>query len=206
MVFTLSIWDGIMTPVEAYMLASIAAFYLLFLIFAHRLFEDGEENKEETPFKFMGFLGTIAMYSILIWGSVEMIKIVLGSTFGMAQIGVASVGAVLLALTSYVSSFPELGMTYVMARKGNVKDILGMLFGSNVIDLGFSGLRPIVQNTEMAIFTTGTPGLLQWYIAALPATAVIISLIVWKGKLKYWMAIPGGCFYLAYILGGWIYL
>ena len=113
----------------------------------------------------------------------------------------------LLAFTSYVSSFPEFMLTYRYAIANKRTALLGMLFGSNVIDLGFSGFRSIWLNENVIIETGGlVPGLLPAYILALPLIAILSAVFIAMGKVKYSVAYPAMVFYVIYIGSGLILL
>jgi len=125
----------------------------------------------------------------------------------MAAVGIISVGGVLIGITSYVSSFPELMLSIQYTRYNRGDEMLAMLFGSNIIDLAFAGYRAIHTRRPMAVYTTGAvPGLLKWYILALPVTALALLIGIWTGKLKWKHAYILVAFNLIYIVSGMILL
>lgn len=146
-------------------------------------------------------------YVALVFGLWIIVKECLGATFSIALLGWVSVGGVLLALTSYVSSFPEFMLTYryVVAEKKSA--ILGMLFGSNVIDLAFAGFRSMRLHEDMEVYTTGTlQQLFPAYLWALPAVALLILIGLTTKTFKYGHAKYLVAFYLFYIISGFIVL
>ena len=153
------------------------------------------------------FTGNSFLYAFLVFGLVIFVRECLDATFTLAEVGPVSVGGVLLAFTSYVSSFPEFMMTYRFAISDKKDAMLAMLFGSNVIDLAFAGLRPIVQGGDMKVYTTGMfPQLLPLYIWALPVLAAASLIALWARRIKYGHAYPLVVFYLIYIISGLILL
>ncbi|MBU1741368.1 MAG: hypothetical protein KKC37_07460, partial [Proteobacteria bacterium] len=121
--------------------------------------------------------------------------------------GVASVGGILLMFTSYVSSFPEFMMTYRYAVANKKSALLGMLFGSNVIDLAFAGFRPIWLHESMDVFTTGrVQELFIYYLWCLPVIAVLVLFGLLSRTFKYKHAYPLVAFYLIYIISGFYLL
>lgn len=102
--------------------------------------------------------------------------------------------------TSYVSGFPEFMMTYRYAVKNNKSALLGMLFGSNVIDLAFSGFRAIRLGEPMEIYTTGRMQFLfPVYLWCLPILAAVAFLALSKGWFKYKHAYPLVVLYIIYV-------
>jgi len=131
----------------------------------------------------------------------------MGATFSMATVGIVSVGGILIMFTSYVSSFPEFMMTYRYAVANKKSALLGMLFGSNVIDLAFAGYRAIHLGEPMEVYTTGwMQHLFPLYLWCLPALALFALLALSKGWLKYKHAYPLVVFYLIYIVSGFVLL
>ncbi len=109
--------------------------------------------------------------------------------------------------TSYVSSFPEFMLTYRYAVAVKKSALLGMLFGSNVIDLAFAGFRSIWLNETMIVCTTGRfPQLLPVYIWSLPVIAILALIGLSTGTLRYKHAYPLVLFYLLYVVSGFILL
>ena len=173
--------------------------------------EEEDEDGKPLPTTFVGwikdFVGHGFLYAFLVFGLVVFVRECLGATFSMAQVGFVSVGGILLAFTSYVSSFPEFMMTYRFAISNKKDALLAMLFGSNVIDLAFAGFRPIWQGGSMKVYTTGMfPQLLPIYIWTLPVLATASLIALWTKKIKYGHAYPLVVFYLIYIISGLIML
>jgi len=153
------------------------------------------------------FLGHGFLYAFLVFGLIVFVRECLGATFSMAAVGIVSVGGILLAFTSYVSSFPEFMMTYRFAISNKKNALLAMLFGSNVIDLAFAGFRAIWRGEKMSVYTTGWfPQLLPLYLWALPVLAVVALIALWTKKIRYGHAFPLVVFYLLYIISGLILL
>ncbi len=174
--------------------------------------EDDEDEDEKPMPETVGawikdFIGQGFLYAFLVFGLIVFVRECLGATFSMATIGWVSVGGILLAFTSYVSSFPEFMMTYRFAISNKKDALLAMLFGSNVIDLAFAGFRPIWQGGTMRVYTTGMyPQLLPLYIWTLPVLATVSLIALWTKKIKYGHAYPLVVFYLIYIISGLIML
>ncbi|MDM8518065.1 hypothetical protein QUF76_17855 [Desulfobacterales bacterium HSG16] len=142
-------------------------------------------------------------YAFLVFALIIFVRESMGATFNMASTGLISVGGILIMFTSYVSSFPEFMMAfrYTMADKQNA--LLGMLFGSNVIDLAFAGFRAIWLHEPMSVYTTGPyPNLLPYYIWTLPAIAALLLLGFSTRTIKWKYAYPMVVFYLVYIISG----
>jgi Ca2+/Na+ antiporter len=117
------------------------------------------------------------------------------------------VGGILIIFTSYVSSFPEFMMTYRYAVADKKSALLGMLFGSNVIDLAFAGFRAIRLGEPMEVYTTGSFQVsFPFYLWCLPALALLALLALAKRWFKYWHAYPLVVFYIIYIVSGAILL
>ena len=174
---------------------------------------DGEDDEDDTPLPttiggwIKDFLGHGFLYAFLVFGLVVFVRECLGATFTMATIGLVSVGGILLAFTSYVSSFPEFMMTYRFAVSNKKDALLAMLFGSNVIDLAFAGFRPIWRGDVMSVYTTGRyPELLPVYLWVLPVLAIVSLVALWTKKIRYGHAYPLVVFYLIYIISGLILL
>jgi len=175
--------------------------------------EDGGEDEDDTPIPttFSGWLrdlvGNGFVYAFLVFALVIFVRQCLGATFNMATVGIASLGGVLIMFTSYVSSFPEFMMTYRYAKAVKKGALLGMLFGSNVIDLAFAGFRAIWLHEPMNVYTTGRlPTLLPVFIWCLPVLALISLVGLWTGKVKFKHAYPLMVFYVAYIVSGFVLL
>lgn len=147
------------------------------------------------------------MYAALVFGLVIFVRECVSATFNLSMIGVASVGGILIMFTSYVSSFPEFMMSYRYVMADKKSELLGMLFGSNVIDLAFAGFRSIWLQENMKVYTTGTyPGLLPFYIWLLPAIAFMLLIGLKTQAFKWKHAYPLVAFYLCYIVSGFILL
>ena len=176
--------------------------------------EDDEEEEEDeapiptTPVAWVrDFFSNGFIYAFLVFGLIVFVRECIGATFNMATVGIVSVGGVLIMFTSYVSSFPEFMMTYRYAVKNSKNALLGMLFGSNVIDLAFAGFRAIKTGEPMDVYTTGRMQFLfPVYLWCLPALAVIALVALSKGKFKYKHAYPLVVLYLLYIISGFILL
>lgn len=175
--------------------------------------EDDDEEEEECPIPTspLPWLRDLAsngfIYAFLVFGMIVFVRECLGSTFSMATVGIVSVGGILIMFTSYVSSFPEFMMTYRFAVANKKSALLGMLFGSNVIDLAFAGFRAIKLGEPMEIYTTGRMQFLfPLYLWCLPGLAVVAIFALSKGWFKYWHAYPLVVAYLVYIISGFILL
>ena len=175
--------------------------------------EEEEEEEEEAPIPkkplpwLRDLLANGFIYAFLVYALVIFVRECLGATFNMATVGIVSVGGVLIMFTSYVSSFPEFMMTYRYAAANKKNALLGMLFGSNVIDLAFAGFRAIKLGKPMDIYTTGPmQHLFPLYLWCLPLLAVITLIALSKGWFKYKHAYPLVVLYLIYIVSGFILL
>lgn len=226
--FSIFITDGILTYQEAWILMIIGILFIIsqFIIpgYLHRveqkqiekgLFEPPEEDEDEDDyccpetFKhwLKDFMGHGFIYAFLVFALIVFVREALAATFNMAMIGVFSVGGILIMFTSYVSSFPEFMMTYRYAISNKKDALLGMLFGSNVIDLAFAGFRAIYRKEAMEVYTTGRMNqLLPGYIWALPVIAILALIGLKTGSIKYKHAYPLVVFYIFYIVSGWILL
>lgn len=199
----LYIGDGYLTVYESAVLALIGLLYIVVIFSTSKNPTNVSEKKTVTEWSFditkNGFV-----YAFLIFALIIFVKECLKSTFAISSLGIVSVGGVLLALTSYVSSFPEFMLTFRYAIKNKKNEMLGMLFGSNVIDLAFAGFRPLWLGEPMKVYTTGrAPYLLLGYLWCIP---VISYLILWgiyrKGGVKYKAVYPMLVFYVIYIISG----
>jgi len=147
------------------------------------------------------------IYIALVFGLIIFVRECMSATFNLATIGVASVGGILIMFTSYVSSFPEFMLSYRYVIADKKSELLGMLFGSNVIDLAFAGFRSIWLREDMAVYTTGRyPGLLPIYIWLLPTIAICLLIALKTQTFKWKHAYPLVAFYLCYIISGFILL
>jgi len=216
--FYWAILDGVITIVEAWVLAGMAIWYVttqVFLPYMMKAIEEdeGEEEEEEEPLPttahayFKELFTNGFAYAFLVFALIIFVRECMGATFNIATLGIVSVGGVLLALTSYVSSFPEFMMTFRYAIANKKSALLGMLFGSNVIDLGFAGFRALWLGEDMRIYTTGAmPELLQYYILALPVLAILSLVFISIGAVRYKIAYPMMWFYGVYIVSGFVLL
>lgn len=217
------IMDGVFSPIEGEVMMYIGVIYVVlqFAMPAVRRYvgecgiseDEGDDDYDEEPLPttFKGYVSDLFTngfaYAFLVFLLVVLVRECLGATFSIATLGIVSVGGVLLAFTSYVSSFPEFMLTYRYAIANKRTALLGMLFGSNVIDLAFSGFRSVWLQENVAIYTTGAmPGLLPLYIGALPLIAVVSLFAISMGKVKYKVAYPAMVFYALYIGSGLIIL
>jgi Ca2+/Na+ antiporter len=229
---SLFIMDSLITETEAWVLMTIGMMFIVSQFFIPGILnrlngstvqvnhaesgdgsgdEEDEEDEAPIPTSVAGWLRDLAsngcIYLFLVFAMVIFVRQCLGATFNMATIGIVSVGGVLIMFTSYVSSFPEFMMTYRYAKAVKKGALLGMLFGSNVIDLSFAGFRAMWLHEPMAVYTTGRfPWLLPVYVWALPTVAVISLIGLWAGKVKFKHAYPLMVLYLVYIVSGFVLL
>ena len=153
------------------------------------------------------FFFSCAVYAFLVYALIIFVRECLGATFNMAIASPLSVGGILIMFTSYVSSFPEFMMSYRYVIADKKSELLGMLFGSNVIDLAFAGFRSIWLKESMEVYTTGLlPGLLPVYIWLLPIIAILILVSLTTKNFKWKHAYPLVVFYLVYIISGFVLL
>ena len=168
-----------------------------------------EEEEEEPPLpdtvgKYLGQLSSNGfIYAFCVFGLWVFVRECLHATFLMASVGIVSIAGVLIMFTSYVSSFPEFMMTYRYAANGKKDAMLGMLFGSNVIDLAFAGFRCIWTGEPMKVVAGR---LLPVYFWLLPITAYVIYKAISQGKMKYKHAYPLMVGYIVYIVSGFVLL
>lgn len=206
--------DGILTVHESSTLAGIAVLFIFCQLLTGILIGKDEDNKEEIPDLFKHpllwateFFKSGFVYAFLVFALIVFVKEAMGATFTLATLGITSLGGVLLLLTSYVSSFPEFMLAFRYVQNDKKHALLGMLFGSNVIDLGFAGFRSIWLQEPMKIYTTGImPGLLKYYIMALPLVAILILIGLMSKTFKWKHAYPLVVFYVMYIVSGFILL
>lgn len=211
--FSFFVRDSIITYTEGWFMMGIGIVFILsqFIIpnFVKSNKEDVDEAEDDVEKSnwFKEFFTNSFKYMFLIFGLVLFVQAAMTATFNMALASIFSVGGILLMFTSFVSSFPEfmLAIQYVKNNKKNA--LLAMLFGSNVIDLAFSGFRSIWLHVPMSIVTTGAhPELLKWYIWALPAVALVVLLGFITNKLRWKHAYLMAAFYLTYIVSGFVLL
>ena len=224
------VMDGIMTEIEAWVLMIIGIVFVLSQFIIPALFSGfWNKNAQATPIQkkesetgnkreepplptttggwSIDFLKNIFIYAFLVFALVVFVRECISSTFNMATVGIVSVGGVLIMFTSYVSSFPEFMMTYRYAVANKKSSLLGMLFGSNVVDLAFAGFRPIWLHEPMEVITTGRyHQLLPLYIWVIPLLAILFLAGLCFGKVKYKHAYPLVVFYVIYIVSGFILL
>ena len=147
------------------------------------------------------------VYTFLVFGLIVLVRECVGATFSMASTGIASVAGVLLMFTSYVSSFPEFMMAFRYTIYNKQTALLGMLFGSNVIDLAFAGFRSIWVGEDLEVYTTGKfPQLLIAYVWTIPIVALLVLLGLLTKRFKWKYSYPLTLFYLFYIVSGFILL
>lgn len=147
------------------------------------------------------------LYAFLVFALIVFVREAMGATFNMAKASFFSIGGIVLMFTSYVSSFPEFMLSYRYTIADKKSELLGMLFGSNVIDLAFAGFRSLWLHEEMKVYTTGKfPQLLPLYIWALPVLALLILFTLATKILKWKYAYPMIVFYIIYIVSGFILL
>ena len=173
--------------------------------------EDEEEDEAPVPTRplpwLRDFFSNGFIYAFLVFGLIIFVRECMAATFNMGTVGMISVGGVLIMFTSYVSSFPEFMMSYRYAIANKKSELLGMLFGSNVIDLAFAGFRSIKLGEPMEVYTTGKMQFLfPVYLWCLPALAVLTLIALNKGWFKYKHAYVLVIFYIAYIVSGFILL
>ena len=217
------LYDGVFTPKEGKIMMAIGVAYILLQFVMPTLRrtlnihedtdedDDDEEEEEPLPTTFGSYIKELFTngfaYAFLVFLLIVLVRECLGATFSIATLGIVSVGGVLLAFTSYVSSFPEFMLSYRYAISNKRHALLGMLFGSNVIDLAFSGFRSVWLAENVRVYTTGyMPQLLMAYIAMLPIIAIISLIAISMGKVKYKVAYPMMVFYVLYIGSGLILL
>ncbi len=225
--FAIFISDGTLTPTESWTLMIIGILFVLSQFSVPGLIgkywpspeedEDDEEDEDgeepvpsllKTPvvwskdFAMNGFI-----YAFLVFTLIVFVREAMGATFNMAAGSMFSVGGIVLMFTSYVSSFPEFMLSYRYTIADKKSELLGMLFGSNVIDLAFAGFRAIKLGKSMDVYTTGRfPDLLPYYIWTLPIIAILLLLGFSTKTLKWQHAYPLIVFYVIYIVSGFILL
>lgn len=147
------------------------------------------------------------VYAFLVYALVIFVREAMATTFDMAGIGFVSLGGILILFTSYVSSFPEFMMAFRYAVADKKNELLGMLFGSNVIDLAFAGFRSIWLQEPMPVYTTGRfPELLPVYIWTLPVMAAVLLAGLMTKRLLWKSAYPMLVIYVVYIFSGFVLL
>ncbi|HUS89587.1 MAG TPA: hypothetical protein VMW91_09520 [Desulfosporosinus sp.] len=216
--FSIFVYDSVITFAEGWIMMGIGILFILSQFIVPRFVNSNEEDEADgkaitlVPRKrgfarLKSFGNNGFKYLFLIFGLILFVQAAMTATFNMALASIFSVGGILLGITSFVSSFPEfmLAIQYVKVNKKGA--LLAMLFGSNVIDLAFSGFRSIWLHESMAVITTGAhPELLNWYIWALPAVALVVLISLFTNKLRWKHAYIMAGFYLTYIISGFILL
>jgi len=182
----------------------ISQFFLPGLINKDNSVTDEKDYLPDTTISYsIDILKNLVLYACCILGLWIFVRECLESTFTIASTGIVSIAGVLIMFTSYVSSFPEFMLTYQYAKSGKKDIMLAMLFGSNVIDLAFSGFKPIWTGKSMKIIAGS---LLPLYIWLLPITAIVLLLSINRGKLKYKHTYFMMVGYLIYIVSGFVLL
>ncbi len=225
--FSMSILDGVLTYNESWVLMIIGGLFILSQFFIPAILaargsiiegyvDEPEDDESDDPVPSISqepivwgkdlFKSTM-IYAFLVYALVIFVQQCMGATFNMALTGWFSVGGVLIMFTSYVSSFPEFMMAYRYVIANKKAALLGMLFGSNVIDLAFAGFRSLWLHEDMAVYTTGRfPQLLPVYIWLLPIVAILLLIGLKCQVLKWKHSYPLVAFYICYILSGFILL
>jgi len=219
--------DKTLTVSEAWFLMIVGILFVLSQFFVPGLIkkywpspeEEGEgddEDKDEKPTpKLLETPGAWGkdmltqgfLYAFLVFALIVFVREAMGASFNMAKVSFFSIGGIVLMFTSYVSSFPEFMLTYRYTIADKKVELLGMLFGSNVIDLAFAGFRAMWLHEDMQVYTTGKfPQLLPLYIWALPALAVLLLFALVTKTMKWKHAYPMIVFYIIYIVSGFILL
>lgn len=210
--------DSVLSVTESWTLMGIGIIFILSQFFVPAWIENhypqeveywGEENDPElTPVAWSKEIVLQSfIYLALIFGLIIFVRECMSATFNLATIGIASVGGILIMFTSYVSSFPEFMMSYRYVIANKQSALLGMLFGSNVIDLAFAGFRSIWLKEDTMIYTTGRfPEFLPVYIWLLPIIAACLLIGLTTQRFRWWHAYPLVVFYLCYIISGFILL
>jgi Ca2+/Na+ antiporter len=214
------ILDGTLSYIESWSLMGMMIFFILFQVLFpytkwYQLFKDDEEEeieyvphpKTETVEWTGSILKNSFEYLFLLFGLVIFVMLCMMATFNLGQLGIVSIGGILLAVTSYVSSLPEFMLAFRFVVHDKKDELLAMLFGSNVIDLGFAGFRSIYLKEDMQVYTTGSfPELLIAYIWALPLVALLLMFGFLTHTFKWKHAKFLFVFYMFYIISGFILL
>jgi Ca2+/Na+ antiporter len=215
------ILDGTLSYIESWSLMGMGIFFILFQVLFpytkwYQLFKDDEEEEEiefvpHPKTELAEWTGSMVKnsfeYLFLLFGLVIFVMLCMMATFNLGKLGIVSIGGILLAVTSYVSSLPEFMLAFRFIIKDKKDELLAMLFGSNVIDLGFSGFRSIYLKEDMQVYTTGSfPELLVGYIWALPIVAILLMLGFLTHTFRWKHAKFLFIFYLFYIISGFILL
>ncbi|MFQ5628648.1 MAG: hypothetical protein ACE5I1_07805 [bacterium] len=218
------IWDARLTESEAWVLMGLGILFIISQFFLpasiERLWptELGNNNNHNKPAPLQAhpswsgeLIKSGFLYAFLVYALVIFVMEALSATFDMAGVtkgmSIISLGGIILLFTSYVSSFPEFVMAYRYSVSDKRSALLGMLFGSNVIDLAFAGFRAIWRSEEMIVVTTGLYSeLLPWYICALPVVALLFLFGLATKLMKWSHAYAMIAFYVLYIASGFILL
>jgi len=223
---TYFIWDARLTENESWVLMGLGILFIISQFFLPASIErlwppelrNGNNNRKPSPSPLQApatwsgeLIKSGFLYACLVYALVIFVMQALSATFDMAEttkgLRIISLGGIILMFTSYVSSFPEFVMAYRYSVSDKKSALLGMLFGSNVIDLAFAGFRAIWRGEDMVIVTTGLyPELLPWYIGALPVTALLFLFGLSTKILKWSHAYVLLAFYVLYIASGFILL
>lgn len=211
--FALFCFDCVLTNFESICLMIVGLLFvfiecLLPMIERHKLTDKtGEEGYGTLNKRFVSLFCFSFEYIFLIFGMIVFVQVAIKATFNIAVISSFSVGGIIMLFTSYISSFPELVLSFRYAMENRRNEMLGMLFGSNIIDLSFAGFRSIWLNEKMAVISTGTYGyLLKWYLAFIPIISLFLLVGIMTKKLKWCHFYLLSLFYLIYIVTGFIYL
>jgi len=217
--------DGAITEMEAWLLMSIGILFvssqLLIPSIINRYWpseEEGygrDEDKEDPVPQFLtepvtwskDLLISGFTYAFLIFALIVFVREAMGATFNIAATGLFSLGGILVLFTSYVSSFPEFMMAFRYTVADKKDELLGMLFGSNVIDLGFAGFRAMWLHETMEVYTTGRlPQFLPYFIWTLPMVAAVFLIGLSTKTMKWKHAYPLVVFYMVYKVSGFVLL
>lgn len=196
--------DYQMNFTESLVMMSVGVLFILSQFYLPKKYGNHQEVKEQQDQQ-DGKRSAVSffVYIFCVFGLWVFVRECLQATFAMASVGIVSIAGVLILFTSYVSSFPEFMMTYRYASKGKKDALLGMLFGSNVIDLAFSGFRCIWTGDPLTIVASKY---LPIYLWLLPILALGIYIGISTGKMKYKHAYPMVAGYIIYIISGFILL
>ena len=208
LVFVIFCFDYKLTYIESWILMILGiVFVVIEVVIKRKEAQDVTERKETVIKRMKGTAWNGLQYSFLIFALIVFVKIAMSASFNLALLGSISIGSIVLLFTSYISSFPEFVFSFKYAIEGRKKALLGILFGSNIIDLAFAGFRSIWLHEEMLICTTGKfPKLLFLYLSIIPIIACIMLISISSKFLKWKHAYVGIVIYLIYIISGFILL
>ncbi len=218
----ISVIDGTLNVLESWVMMGVAIAYVIYQFIAPLFIkirkkevvqvESIEDEDDYTPPSqpvswLKDFIKNSFLYAILVYGLIVLVRESMGATFDMAMSSIFSISGILIMFTSYISSFPELMLAIRYTVANNKSSLLSMLFGSNVIDLGFGGFRAIWLGEAMEVTSTGRAGfLLPYYIWVIPILAILAYIGLMTGKMKYRIVYPMLIFYILYIVSGFILL